>query len=72
VGGPGGVTKHEPRRLSWFVFAIHDTTTSGGNDKEVVGGGKRHEGGKRRGAGRGNKEEGEGETMRSRRNEEGK
>ena len=25
--------------MSWFVFAIHDTTTSGGNDNEVVVGG---------------------------------
>jgi len=33
VGGPSGVTKHEPRRLSWFVFAIHDMTISGENDK---------------------------------------
>jgi hypothetical protein len=39
VGGPGGVMKHKPRRLSWFVFAIHDTTTSGGNDEVVVVGG---------------------------------
>jgi len=26
--------------LSWFVFAIHDTTTSRGNDEEVVVGGE--------------------------------
>jgi len=33
VGGPSGVMKHEPRRLSWFVFAIHDTTISGENNE---------------------------------------
>ena len=56
VGGPGGVTKHEPRRLSWFVFAIHDTTTSGGNDDEVVVGGNDTK--------EGNDGEREGETRR--------
>ena len=29
VGGPGGVTKHEPRRLSWFVFAIQCVAKTG-------------------------------------------
>ena len=33
MGGPGGVTKHEPQHLSWFVFAIHDMTISGENDE---------------------------------------
>ena len=39
MGGPSGVTKHEPQHLSWFVFTIHDMTTSRGNDEEVGGGG---------------------------------
>jgi len=39
VGDPGGIMKHEPQQMLWFMFTIHDMTISGenneNNEKEV-------------------------------------